>query len=106
MATVSGVKLQKDGVQEFQKEMDAMKVIADAMKKSGTGAIISSSKAAKDARNKGSSTLTNEDILDTYEITIRCLEEEYIKAVEELKGFEKLIKSDSSCFLFCLGRRK
>lgn len=88
----------RDELQEkIQKEKDAMKVIDDAIKKGNTSAFISSSsKAAKDARNKDSSTLTNEDILDAYDMTIRRLEEQYKKAEEELKGLEELMKSDSS----------
>src|SRR4051812_42006219 len=82
----------RDELQEkIQKEKDDMKVIADAIKKGSTGALISSSsKAAKDARNKDSSTLTNEDILDACDITIRRLEEQYRMAEEELKGLEEL----------------
>ena len=91
------IKRRDELKEKIQEEKDAMKAIADAMKKGSTGVLISSSsKAAKDARNKDSSTLTNEDILDTYDITIRRLEEQYKKVEEELKGLEELMKPDSS----------
>ncbi|KAK5653234.1 hypothetical protein OQA88_9133 [Cercophora sp. LCS_1] len=58
--------------------------------------ISSSSKAARDARNKGgSSTLTNQDVIDTYTIAIERLEEEYEKAEEELKGLKELMEPRS-----------
>ncbi|GAB1312002.1 hypothetical protein MFIFM68171_02212 [Madurella fahalii] len=91
------IKRRDELKEKIQKEKDALNAIRNAISKGDTEELISSSsKAARDARNKGgSSTLTNQDVIDTYTIAIERLEEEYEKVEEELKGLKELMEPRS-----------
>lgn len=74
-----------------------MQAIADAMEKDKTDALISSSsKAAREARGKQPSTLSDEDVLEACEIAIQRLEEQFAKVEGELRALKELMKSESS----------
>jgi len=89
-------KLKEDLKGKIQAQQDAMQAILDSMDDDAQALVSSSSKAAKDARGKESSTLNHQDLVDSYKITIERLEEEFSKVEEELKGLEELMKSESS----------
>lgn len=72
-----------------------MQALRDSMNAETQESVSSSSRAAKDARGKESSSLNHQDVLDAYELAIARLEEDYSqieKELEELKEVMKLMK--------------
>jgi len=80
--------------EKIEKKKGTMKKIRDAMEVGGTADImLSSSTAALTRRRKETSTLTNEDLLESLDMTIERLEERFSKVTEELDQLKELTKS-------------
>ncbi|GAB1311845.1 hypothetical protein MFIFM68171_02055 [Madurella fahalii] len=89
-------QLKEELKERIQKEQDAMQAMLDLMNDDVQALVSSSSKAAKEARGKESTTLSHQEVVDAYKIAIERLEEEFSKVEEELKELEELMASESS----------
>lgn len=74
-------------------QKDEMQKILDSMDDEAQEFASSSSKAAKAARGKASSSLNHQDTIDALELTIGCLEEDYSRVERELEGLKEAIGS-------------
>jgi len=78
---------------KIQMQKDDMQKILDSMDDEAQEFASSSSKAAKAARGKASSSLNHQDTIDALELTIARLEEDYSRLERELEDLEEAISS-------------
>jgi chromosome segregation ATPase len=78
---------------KIQAQKDAMQKILNSMDDEAQEFASSSSKAAKAARGKASSSLNHQDTIDALELTIARLEGDYSRVERELKGLEETMNS-------------
>jgi hypothetical protein len=78
---------------QIQIEQDDMQKILDSMNDEAQESVSSSSKAAKAARGKTSSSLDHQDVIDAHEMAIARLEEEFSGVERELEELEEAINS-------------
>ena len=77
----------------IQKEQGDMQDILNSMNDEAQEFVSSSSKAAKAARGKGSSSLDHQDEIDAHEVAIARLEEEFSGVERKLEDLEDVINS-------------
>jgi len=85
--------LKKELSEKIQTQKDDMQKILDTMDDEAQEVASSSSKAAKAARGIASSSLNHQDTIDTLELTIGRLEEDYSGVEKELEELEEAMKS-------------
>jgi len=78
---------------KIQTQKDDMQKIFDSMDDEAREFASSSSKAAKAARGIASSSLNHQDTIDTLELAIGRLEEDYSGVERELKELEEVMNS-------------
>jgi len=78
---------------KIQTQKDEMQKILDSMDDEAQEFALSSSKAAKAARGKASSSLNHQDTIDALELTIARLEEDYSRVERELEDLEEAMNS-------------
>jgi uncharacterized protein (DUF3084 family) len=78
---------------KIQTQKDDMQKILDSMDDEAQEFASSSSKAAKAARGKASSSLNHQDTIDALELTLARLEEDYSRVERELEDLEKAMSS-------------
>ncbi|KAF8847264.1 hypothetical protein BDZ45DRAFT_347781 [Acephala macrosclerotiorum] len=74
---------------QIQMKQDDMQKILDSMNDEAQESVSSSSKAAKAARGKASSSLDHQDIIDAHEMAVARLEEEFSGVERELEELEE-----------------
>lgn len=79
--------------EKIEAEQDGMQTILDSMNAEAQELVSSSSRAAKDARGKGSSSLDHQDVVEAHKLAIERLEEQFSEVVKELEELEELMKS-------------
>jgi uncharacterized coiled-coil protein SlyX len=96
-ARIKELKKLKDLKNELSHKIQAQKVdmqrILDSMDDEAQKFTSSSSKAAKAARGKASSSLNHQDTIDALKLTIARLEEDYSRVESELEGLEQAMNS-------------
>ena len=85
--------LKKELSDKIQTQKDAMQKILDTMDDEAQEVASSSSKAAKAARGIASSSLNHQDTIDTLELALGRLEEDYSGVERELGDLEEAMNS-------------
>jgi SMC interacting uncharacterized protein involved in chromosome segregation len=75
---------------QIQTRKDEMQKILDSMDDKAQGSASSSSRAAKAARGKASSSLNHQDVIDAHNIAIAKWKEELSEVEKELKDLETI----------------
>jgi hypothetical protein len=78
---------------KIQKEQDGLQEILDSMNDDAQEFVSSSSRAAKAARGRESSSLAHQDVIEAYKMAIARLEEEFSEVKRELEELEEAINS-------------
>lgn len=86
------MKLKEDLKEKIRAQKAEMQKIRDAMNAETQESISSSSRAAKQRRRKVQSSLNHQEVIDSLDITISRLEEDYAHVHKDLEDLKKLME--------------
>ena len=84
--------LKEELKEKIEAEQDGMQTILDSINVETQELVSSSSRAAKDARGRGPSSLDHQDVIEVHKMAIERLEEQFSKVVKELEELEELMR--------------